>query len=89
MKLKQKLKVVEKTEGVFKIAINEDSVVKHFVIRPEHTSDGVPVYHCYSHDGTLVCELRQGTSGDWEQLWGDLPYNLVSQIGGAIAHHVA
>lgn len=80
---------MEKTEGVFEIAINEDAAVKRFVVRQEHTTDGVPIYHCYSQDGILVCELRQDISGEWEQLWGDLPDDLVARIGGAIAHHVA
>lgn len=80
---------MEKTEGVFEIAINEDSAVKHFVVRPEHTTDGVPIYHCYSQDGILVCELRQETSGEWEQLWGDLSHGVVVQIGRAIASHMA
>ncbi|MEC3881669.1 hypothetical protein [Parapedobacter sp. 10938] len=80
---------MKKSEDVFEIEITEGSLSKRLVIRPAHTTDGIPVYQCHLQDGSSVCELRRETSGEWVQLWGNLSDDSVNRIGDAIAHHTA
>ncbi|WP_262245491.1 hypothetical protein [Parapedobacter soli] len=76
---------MESTENIFEIEVNDGQLVKTLHVRPEQTTDGISIYHCYSADGALVCELRQETSGEWVQLWGSFPADSVEQMGNAIA----
>ncbi len=80
---------MEKSEGVFEITIDESSGTKKLAIRPEDTTDGVPVYHCYSAEGAVISQLRQEPTGEWVQIWGDLSPDSVTETGEAIAHHMA
>ena len=81
---------MEKSEGAFEIAVNEGPDAKRLVIRPEDTTDGVPVYHCYPANGSAsIGQVRQEPTGEWVLIWGDLPRDTVNQIGAAIAHHMA
>jgi len=77
---------MEKSDEVFKIRVKEASD-KYLLIRPEETTDGVPVYHCYS-EGISICQLRREPSGEWTQLWGGLSADSVGRIGGAIVDHM-
>lgn len=79
---------MKESAEIFKIKVDDKLSDKPLLIQPEQTTDGIPIYHCYQ-DGISFCELRQEASGEWVQLWGDLPYDAVQQIGTAIAHHVA
>ena len=76
---------MKKSDEVFEIKVNEGSSVEQLVIRPEQTTDGVPIYYCYSASGTSLSEVRQEASGEWVQLWGSLPDESVERIGAAIA----
>lgn len=80
---------MEKSEDVFEIEINEGPRSKRLVVRPAHTTDGIPIYQCHSQDGTFISELRMETSGEWVQLWGNLPNDSVVRIGEAITRHTA
>lgn len=80
---------MEKSEDAFEIKITDDQLTERLIIRPQHTTDGIPVYHCYLPDGTSIGELRQEPSGEWVQVWGDLARNSVARIGEAIAHQMA
>ncbi|MGV3762221.1 MAG: hypothetical protein ACO1NT_07065 [Parapedobacter sp.] len=81
---------MEKSEGIFEIEIAEGPLSgRSLVVRPAHTTDGVPVYQCHLQDDTSICELRREPSGEWVQLWGDLPDDTVAEIGEAIASHTA
>jgi len=79
---------LKKSEDAFEIEVADDQLAK-LVIRPQHTTDGIPVYHCHLQDGTSVGELRQEPAGEWVQLWGDLRADSVERIGEAIARHMA
>jgi len=80
---------METSAGTFEIMINEGSEMKRLIIRPQDTTDGVPVYHGYSTDGIIISQLRQEPTGEWIQIWGDMPPDSVVQIGKAITHHMA
>ena len=80
---------MEKSEDAFEIEVTDDQLAQRLVIHPQHTTDGIPVYHCHLQDGTSIGELRQEPSGEWVQLWGDLSANSVERIGDAIAQHMA
>lgn len=77
---------MEKSEETFEITLTEGQESKRLVIRPEDTTDGVPVYHCYRSEatGSAIGQLRQEPTGEWVQIWGDLPQDSVKQIGNAI-----
>lgn len=79
---------MEKSEDAFEIEVTDDKLVEQLVIRPQHTTDGIPIYHCHLQDGTSIGELRQEPSGEWLQVWGDLPDNTVERIGEAIAQRM-
>ncbi len=59
----------------------------NLLVRPEQTTDGVPVYHCYTDD-TVISQLRQEPSGEWIQVWGELPRDIVQQLGERITDHM-
>ncbi len=80
---------MEKSEDAFEIEVTDDQLAEQLVIRPQHTTDGIPIYHCHLQDGTSIGELRQEPSGEWLQVWGDLPDNTVERIGKAIAQRMA
>jgi len=80
---------MEKSEHVFEIEISDGLPSKQVMVRPKHTTDGIPVYQCHLPDGALICELRRETSGEWVQLWGNLPDDSVTRLGNAIGRHVA
>lgn len=75
---------MEKSGEIFEVRIDGQFMGKPLTIRPEQTTDGIPIFHCYL-EGTSVSQLRRETSGTWEQLWGDLSTDTVRQIGEAIA----
>lgn len=79
---------MEQSERTFEITENDGLLDGPLLIRPKQTTDGIPIYHCY-RDGVPVSELRQETSGEWVQLWGDLPTDAVAQVGAAIARQTA
>ncbi|MGK6351472.1 hypothetical protein [Parapedobacter sp. DT-150] len=78
---------MEKSGEVFEISIDGYFMEKPLLIQPEQTTDGVPIYHCYL-EGTSVSQLRREPSGDWTQLWGDLPRDTVQRLGDAIANRM-
>jgi len=80
---------METSANTFEIVINEGSEMKRLVIRPQDTTDGVPVYDSYSADGIIISQLRQEPTGEWIQIWGDMPGDSVVQIGKAITRHMA
>lgn len=81
---------MEKSADDFEITINEGADTRLLVIRPEDTTDGVPVYHCYPVNASAsIGQVRQEPTGEWVQIWGDLPHDTVKQIGAAIARRMA
>ena len=80
---------MEKSEDAFEIEVADDRLAERLIIRPQDTTDGIPVYHCHLQDGTSISELRQEPTGEWIQIWGDLSAGSVTKIGAAIAHHLA
>lgn len=79
--------MMEKSENVFEIEASEGPLSKQVIVRPKHTTDGIPVYQCHLPDGALICELRREPSGEWVQLWGNLPDDSVTRLGDAIRQH--
>lgn len=75
-------------EGIFEISMGTGPLRKQLLVRPEQTTDGVSIYHCFL-DGSSISQLRQKTYGEWTQLWGDLSASAVQQVGEAIANHLA
>ena len=73
---------------IFEVIMGSGPLKKQLLVRQEETTDGVPIYHCYL-EGASISQLRQETSGEWTQLWGDLSTNSVHQVGEAIASHLA
>ncbi len=59
---------------------------KSISVRAEETTDGVPLYHC-DVDGESASQLRQEPSGEWIQVWGELPVEMVAQLGRLIEAH--
>lgn len=74
---------MEKSGETFEIRIDDPSIDSPLTIRPEQTSDGAPIYHCYQK-GDLASELRREATGEWKQLWGELDPQTVGRIGAAI-----
>ncbi len=80
---------MEQSEEItFEVIMESGPLKKRVLVRSEQTTDGVPIYHCYL-EGASISQLRQETSGEWTQLWGDLPADSVHQVGEAIANHLA
>ncbi|MBK1441568.1 hypothetical protein JHJ32_16335 [Parapedobacter sp. ISTM3] len=78
---------MEKLDDIFEVSLaGEQFEGRQLTIRAEQTTDGVPVYHCYD-EGASIAQLRQETSGEWTQLWGDLQPDTVQQLGEAIASY--
>ncbi len=75
---------MEKAGETFEIHIAGQFDDKPVTIRPEQTTDGVPIYQC-SVEGTPIGQLRREPSGKWEQLWGNLPQDTVQHLGEVIA----
>ncbi|WP_353128873.1 hypothetical protein [Parapedobacter pyrenivorans] len=78
------------SEGIFEVTLGAGtgSLRKQLLVRPEQTTDGVPIYHCF-FEGSSISQLRQEASGEWVQLWGDLSVYSIQQVGKAIADHLA
>ncbi|SEL28834.1 hypothetical protein SAMN05421740_104155 [Parapedobacter koreensis] len=78
---------MEKSDELFEVRLADGQFGdRPLTIRPEQTTDGVPIYHCYTKE-TSISQLRQETSGEWTQLWGDLQPDTVQRLGEAIAHY--
>jgi len=77
---------MEKSTDIFEVTVAGQFRGKLVSVRSEETTDGIPIYHC-DVAGTAVTQLRQETSGEWTQLWGDLPADTVARLGEAIAAH--
>jgi len=78
---------MEKSEETFEIHLEGRLMDKPVLVRPEQTTDGIPIYHCFL-EGTSISQLRQEPSGEWVQIWGDFSPEMVCQIGGSILDHV-
>lgn len=75
---------MEKSEDLFNVTLTSGTLKdKLITVKPEETTDGVPLYHC-NVGGTSVSQLRQEPSGEWIQLWGELPKETVVQLGRLI-----
>ena len=77
---------METSEKIFEIAIGGPFLDRPLTIEPGETTDGVAIYHCYLN-GASVCQLRQEPSGEWTQVWGDLPATTVQRVGETIADY--
>lgn len=78
---------MKKLDDIFEVNLADGQFKdKRLTVRPEQTTDGVPIYHCYG-EGTLITQLRQETSGEWTQLWGNLQPDTVQRLGEAIANY--
>lgn len=77
---------MEKSEAIFEVNLTGRLMNKPVLVRPEQTTDGISVYHCFL-DGTSVSQLRQEPSGEWIQIWGDFSPAIVQQLGESIAQH--
>jgi len=79
---------MEKSDEIFEVVLDDGQFAgTALIIRPEETTDGIPIYYCYA-DGTAVSELRRETSGKWAQLWGDLSAGTVQRLGAAIESRI-
>ncbi|MFC3199035.1 hypothetical protein ACFOET_15530 [Parapedobacter deserti] len=76
--------MMEKSDEIFEVNLDGQFMGRSLTVKPEQTTDGVPIYHCYL-DGTSISQLRLETSGEWTQVWGDLPEHTVQRIGEVIA----
>lgn len=75
---------MEKSDEIFEITLNSGPFADTpLLVRPEETTDGIPIYHCYV-DGSSRSQLRRETTGEWLQLWGDFSTDTVRLIGKAI-----
>jgi len=77
---------MEKSEDTFEITLAGRLMDKPVLVRPEQTTDGIPVYHCFL-EGRSASQLRQEPSGEWTQIWGDFPQEIVQQLGESIMQH--
>jgi len=78
---------MEKSEDTFEIRLAGRLMDKPVLIRPEQTTDGIPVYHCLL-EGRSISQLRQEPSGEWIQIWGDFPPEIIRQLGESIMQHM-
>ena len=77
---------MEKSEDTFEITLTSRQMDKPVLVRPEQTTDGIPVYHCFL-EGRSISQLRQEPSGEWTQIWGDFSPEVVQQLGNSIMQH--
>jgi len=68
----------------FDIVVDIDGTSKTVKVQPDETSDGVPIYKCYSGE-TLLTQVRLDEEGNWEQMWGELGQEEIDAIGKVIA----
>lgn len=74
---------MEQSGDTFEITLAGRLLDKPVLVRPEQTTDGVPIYHCFL-DGTSISQLRQEPSGEWIQIWGNFSPEIVQQLGASI-----
>jgi hypothetical protein len=67
----------------FYIIAEIDHQKKHIKVVELETSDGVPYYSCLIGENE-ISQVRNETYGNWEQLWGNLPKEIVEYIGNEI-----
>ncbi|WP_353195693.1 hypothetical protein [Parapedobacter defluvii] len=77
---------MEKSEETFEVNLTGRRMDKPILVRPEQTTDGIPVYHCFL-EGASISQLRQEPSGEWVQIWGDFSPQVIQQLGEAISRH--
>lgn len=77
---------MEKSEDTFEITLRGRLMDKPVLVRPEQTTDGIPIYHCFL-EGRSISQLRQEPSGEWIQIWGDFSPEIVQQLGASIIQH--
>ena len=77
---------MKKLEETFEINATDRLKDKQVLVRPEQTTDGIPVYHCFA-DGRSIGQLRRESTGEWTQIWGDLTPELIQQLGDSITTH--
>ncbi|MFC7522490.1 hypothetical protein ACFQRK_00930 [Parapedobacter sp. GCM10030251] len=77
---------MEKSEDTFEIILPGRLTDRPVLVRPEQTTDGIPIYHCFL-DGTSISQLRQEPSGEWVQIWGNFSPEIVQQLGARIIQH--
>ncbi len=70
-------------EPEFDIMLTLDGVDEHITVIPQETSDGANYYNCKAK-GQQLTQIRETTTGEWEQIWGELSPSKVNLIGKTI-----
>ncbi len=71
----------------FEISLVLKGVKEKVSVTPEETSDGATYYNCKLHKEQLT-QIRETTTGEWEQIWGKLDPATVNLIGKTIKDHL-
>lgn len=75
---------LETNSPSFDIEVQGEKLIR---VQPDETSDGVPIYKCFSGN-KMITEIRQGNEGEWEQLWGELTQEDINRIATAILNYL-
>ncbi len=67
----------------FLINVEINNVDENLEIKPDETSDGIAIYHCFIAE-EKVCQLRKNEQGNWEQLWGSFDEKIITAVGTEI-----
>ncbi|KEQ30799.1 hypothetical protein [Pedobacter antarcticus] len=78
---------LETNNPTFEIAVKLQQNEKLIKVQQDETSDGVPVFKCYS-DGKMLTEIRQDHEGTWDQLWGELEQEDINRVGESILNYL-